>query len=222
MRTFEKDDHQKITISEISYNGVNISASFSDGDQEKVIKGYKRIHDDFNTSFGAVSKMIAKKLKTGDADPPYHLSVYGIKYAIINKRKGYKISCELMFLRIGCDCKLTVPLIIPPYDNYWEERDKHGNLLHKPEEEPSKLTDDEIECIEKVFTEAYLYFYENKHKPDEQPDLFSDEETDEISEALEQAGKIANDFIKDKNIKEIQIGGKTVYRRKKKDEEHAD
>lgn len=213
MRFFERDNGRMIIINEVNYDCSNVSASFTEGDQEKVITGSKRPHDDFSNVFKALSLLCNKKLSSmSESSLPYKLSCTGVKYVSAEKYEGYKLSCELSFYRMVCDSKIKLMLFIP-YDGYYEAEDRNGDLIHDPDESPEQLTDDEIDDIEDAFSEAYQYFYENKFKPDEQPDLFSEEDLGNSVEIVKKAKEATESLLANKDIQEIKIGDQIVYRR---------
>lgn len=237
MRVFEREGKPNVELHKVIYRDHAVTTILTEGTEEKTIRKFDKVHQDFLDAFKAAGELLSKKFRIKERDS-IAISVTALEFAEGEGWQGYKISFIQRFKALeNFKTKGKTPAFYIPAPGYFDALDKNGKPVHRPDDEPQELTDEEIETIEKIFSEAYAYLYENKVKPDDQMDLFTDAEAalteeEKAASVLKDAGNLSHDeiinyaaetakamkedveqLITDANIKEIKIGDQVVYKR---------
>ena len=182
MRIFENEGKPNVELHKVIYRDHAVTTILTEGTEEKTIRKFDKVHEDFLDALKNAGELLAKKLRIKERDS-IALSVTALEFAEGEGWQGYKISFSQRFKALeNFKIKGKTPVFYIPAPGYFDALDKNGKPVHRPDDEPQELTDEEIETIEKIFSEAYAYLYENKVKPDEQMDLFADAEKESAQE----------------------------------------
>ena len=192
MRIFENEGKPNVELHKVIYRDHAVTTILTEGTEEKTIRKFDKVHEDFLDALKNAGELLAKKLRIKERDS-IALSVTALEFAEGEGWQGYKISFSQRFKALeNFKIKGKTPVFYIPAPGYFDALDKNGKPVHRPDDEPQELTDEEIETIEKIFSEAYAYLYENKVKPDEQMDLFTDAEKGSAQE--EEAAEKLSDW----------------------------
>ena len=219
MRIFEREGSPSVELHKVIYRDHAVTVILTEGTEEKTIRKFDKVHQDFLDAFKAVGELLSAKLRIKERDS-IALSVTALEFAEGDGWQGYKISFVQRFKALeNFKTKGKTPAFYIPAPGYFDALDKNGKPVHRPDDEPQELTDEEIETIEKIFSEAYAYLYENKVKPEDQMDLFfadaekmADEETSATGELAEAAHELAQKVV-DAGVTEVRIGDKVIFRK---------
>lgn len=173
-----------VKVLSVKYTGRSAEVELENERQEiERISSPHLPHEDFVNALRALDPIFAVHMEL-DAVAD-RTNVMECKRKSTDTSEGYIMKGLLSCVGTSFKMKIESSFLKIPYDGFWELVDKDTDeLVHLPEEELWALADEEIECFENVFEEAYKYAKEGKVKI-EQRDLFDadyqDVEPDEIN-----------------------------------------
>ena len=173
-----------VKVLSVKYTGRSAEVELENERQEiERISSPHLPHEDFVNALRALDPIFAGHMEL-DAVAD-RINVMECKRKSTDTSDGYIMKGLLSCVGTSFKMKIESSFLKIPYDGFWEKVDKDTDeLVHLPEEELWALADEEIECFENVFEEAYKYAKEGKVKI-EQRDLFDadyqDVEPDEVN-----------------------------------------
>lgn len=173
-----------VKVLSVKYTGRSAEVELENERQEiERISSPYLPHEDFVNALRALDPIFAAHMEL-DAVAD-RINVMECKRKSTDTSDGYIMKGLLFCVGTSFKMKIESFFLKIPYDGFWEKVDKDTDeLVHLPEVELWALADEEIECFENVFEEAYKYAKEGKVKI-EQRDLFDadyqDVEPDEVN-----------------------------------------
>ena len=173
-------EYKDAEITRTEWDGRTLTVDLSIGTESQTIKGVRSPHSDLLDSLASCVVIFAEHMeipvKIWD-----RLHIQGVQHKVTSESSGYIVTAILHCPGTNSEVKMKSPFLAVPKDpDFFKKYDIYtGDKIHDPDEYLYLLTDDEINTLDNVLIEGYLYAKEGKRAPDPTPDLFGGEMTAE-------------------------------------------
>ena len=189
--TYEKDG-VTIDVTKAMWNGAQVVIALTKGDQTQDIRAGKEPHSDFKAALTNIRPIFLRHMELDSyPDIEKRIMITGVEEKETKSGYGYRIHAKLSCPSIKASIGIHTTTLSVPDEGFFQAEDDYGQPINDPDDYLYFLNAWEIDDLNALLHEAYLYAIEGK-KAKGEPDLLDGiEEADD--DGTGEAGTIPED-----------------------------